>query len=144
MSDFPVHFSRKVGLSPLLTFLVLMPAAIINYLDMPITGTPGTLEYIRSQRLELNSYETMAFIFVTIGFILILPIFRVTLTINEQGITKTFTSRVHFYPWSDLVDIVVSDKGGGSWSRRRHSFYQTRGNWTSKTSRYLSWNVPSQ
>jgi len=111
-SYFPIHVTKKHGLSPVLIFIIWIIFVGRYYLES-LAGAHG----VRFGRSYVNPVTHMEFIFIAVGSALLallslLPLFTVKLDVDETGIRKTIISKEHFYPWSDIVDIAVTDSGG--------------------------------
>jgi hypothetical protein len=53
-----------------------------------------------------------AFIVSIFFFMLLMPIFPVSLDIDEQGIRKKIPGKVILFRWSDISELHVTEKGG--------------------------------
>lgn len=104
---FPVHVRHRIGLNPIVSFA----AYALMILDFWARSQPGyTSINFREQPISPGDFLFILKVSTGIWLLSLLPWFPVSLEIDERGITHTVIRRVSFTPWSEIIDIAVSDK----------------------------------
>jgi hypothetical protein len=112
LSMLPLRIRRKVGLSPWATFIIWAIVVGLYWMESQPGAEPIRVGRAYATPKTHEEFLVIAVVTTAVWLVSLAPIFPVMLDIDADGIKKTFLNREHFYPWSEIADLRVTETGG--------------------------------